>query len=224
MSGIRGLLDFNYVLAVSTLLQVFQLSVKVSHSLVVNGTLGQSVVLPSGVDEKTYNSVNPDIVQWERNREYIIQFLNQVKSLESNNFKGRLTVSPTDGSLTVSPLRGEDEGEYVFSGTGSGSFPEHRVTLRVYEKIRGVQIHHEKSYGEQNTSCNLTLHCNVTGGTDVNIHWLRDGSKNPEQLGSAAVKLVLHPTDGDLTYTCVASNPVSSRSATVDANKCYTQG
>ncbi|XP_066577157.1 SLAM family member 5 [Amia ocellicauda] len=111
----------------------------------------------------------------------------------------------------------------VFQG-----LPEFRqplaVCLLLYERIRLVQIQSQQSYGTDNKTCHLTLNCTVTGGSQVDLIWLKGKNKNPEETKQSVLQLTVKPTDDDYSYTCVASNPVSNWSDTIEGNECYTQG
>nr|XP_015201542.1 PREDICTED: uncharacterized protein LOC107077237 isoform X2 [Lepisosteus oculatus] len=138
MHGRHTFYPFTLPLQVCTLLYVCQVSISGASPLVLNGTLGQSVTLPSGFDEKNYSSSNITLLEWEMNRTVIMQFLNKNWSaLKNDHFKDRLFVNTRDGSLTISQLKGGDEGEYVLSGFGSaGNLPQQRITLHVFEETR----------------------------------------------------------------------------------------
>ncbi|XP_066579200.1 SLAM family member 5 [Amia ocellicauda] len=224
MTGFQCLPDFRQTLAICLLLYALQGPIRGSPPVLVNGILGESVVLPSGLDERLYSSVSPDLMQWERDGRTVIQLINN-KTVETNLFRGRVSLSTEDGSLTISSLKAEDRGNYMFSGGGSsGQFPGKSVTLHVYERIRSVQIQSQRSYGTDNKTCHLTLNCTVTGGSQVDLIWLKGKNKNPEETKQSVLQLTVKPTDDDYSYTCVASNPVSNQSDTIEGNECYTQG
>nr|XP_015194586.1 PREDICTED: natural killer cell receptor 2B4 isoform X2 [Lepisosteus oculatus] len=138
MHGRHTFYPFTLPLQVCTLLYVCQVSISGASPLVLNGTLGQSVTLLSGFDEKNYSSSNITLLFWKMNTTVIMQFLNKNWSaLKSDHFKDRLTVNTRDGSLTISQLKGGDEGEYVLSGFGSaGNLPQQRITLHVLEETK----------------------------------------------------------------------------------------
>nr|XP_006643022.2 PREDICTED: natural killer cell receptor 2B4 isoform X1 [Lepisosteus oculatus] len=224
MHGRHTFYPFTLPLQVCTLLYVCQVSISGASPLVLNGTLGQSVTLLSGFDEKNYSSSNITLLFWKMNTTVIMQFLNKNWSaLKSDHFKDRLTVNTRDGSLTISQLKGGDEGEYVLSGFGSaGNLPQQRITLHVLEKINKVTILPQKSYGAHNKTCNMTLTCQVTGGSHVSFRWLKGGRDIPGTPSGAVLEHIAHPGDGEVHYTCTAFNAISNQSATSHI-KCYTQ-
>uniref|UniRef100_W5M161 Ig-like domain-containing protein n=1 Tax=Lepisosteus oculatus TaxID=7918 RepID=W5M161_LEPOC len=224
MHGRHTFYPFTLPLQVCTLLYVCQVSISGASPLVLNGTLGQSVTLPSGFDEKNYSSSNITLLEWEMNRTVIMQFLNKNWSaLKNDHFKDRLFVNTRDGSLTISQLKGGDEGEYVLSGFGSaGNLPQQRITLHVFVEINTVKILPPKSYGADNKTCNLTLTCQVTGGSHVSFLWLKDGRDIPGTPSGAVLEQIAHPGDGEIHYTCTAFNAISNQSASSHI-KCNTQ-
>ncbi|KAG7454983.1 hypothetical protein MATL_G00251650 [Megalops atlanticus] len=121
------------------------------------------------------------------------------------------------GSLTISPLREDDSGEYVFNGIGSsGSFSPEHIALKVYERIVSVQVNAQVSYSSDNSTCNVTLSCSVNGGSQVALSWSRDGERIP---GVEDRQTVMQPHTGQ-TYSCTASNPVSSQTDSVTVTPC----
>ncbi|KAK1150631.1 T-lymphocyte surface antigen Ly-9-like isoform X2, partial [Acipenser oxyrinchus oxyrinchus] len=175
----------------------------VSADPVVNGTVGESVVLPAGLSPQE----NPSEVEWKWAGE-IIALSNT--DVPTEQFRDRLHLNKTDWSLTINLLRAEDSGEYnrVATAASGGQLPTRIVTLRVYEKIE-LEVTRKPS----NETCRATLLCTANQREHVSYRWKREDQDLPEHAGILQVSL--SPGEINVTFTCIASNPVSEATASI---------
>ncbi|XP_072567239.1 signaling lymphocytic activation molecule-like [Paramormyrops kingsleyae] len=75
------------------------------------------------------------------------------------------------------------------------------------------------SYSPDNSTCTVTLSCTVKGSV-VELSWAKDRKKIPDTEGKET--LVVTPTAGEELYSCTASNPVSSQTASLQVSSCQT--
>ncbi|XP_036374835.1 SLAM family member 5-like [Megalops cyprinoides] len=182
----------------------------VGGASVLNGIVGESIVLPTGVDEIDGSG----LLQWTKGSTVIVQYMGREKTLEDKAFTGRLTMNSKTGSLTINPLREDDSGEYGFNGDKPRLTI--KINLLVYERIVSVQVNAQVSYSSDNSTCNVTLSCSVNGSSQVALSWSRDGERIP---GEEDRQTVMLPHTGQI-YSCTASNPVSSQTASVTVTPC----
>ncbi|KAI1901203.1 hypothetical protein AGOR_G00031880 [Albula goreensis] len=165
-------------------------------SSVLNGTVGESIVLPAGV----HGTVQAKLLQWSENNKVIIQSAKKRVQVLDQRLEGRVTMSNETGDLTISSLREEDSGKYVFNGVGSPSsesiLPK-EVQLRVYERISKVQLDSQP------------------GGAVLEQRWTEDCR------AEKTITLTVSPSREEL-YSCTASNPVSSLTGRVTVPPCQT--
>ncbi|KAG7454975.1 hypothetical protein MATL_G00251630 [Megalops atlanticus] len=200
-------------LSIWTLTHLLQVS-DVGGASVLNGIVGESIVLPTGVAEIDGSG----LLQWTKGSTLIIQYVDREKTHEDPAFTGRLTVNNKTGSLTISHLREDDSGEYVFNGDKPPLTI--KINLQVYERIVSVQVNAQVSYSLDNSTCNVTLSCSVNGSSQVALSWSRDGERIP---GVEDRQTVMLPHTGQI-YSCTASNPVSSQTDSVTVTPCQEHG
>ncbi|XP_023688416.2 CD48 antigen-like [Paramormyrops kingsleyae] len=183
---------------------------------VVNGAVGESAVL-SG----TNDSIRVTNLQWVKSDIIIMQRFNGSITIYNQAYEGRLTLSEGDGSLTINPLIKNDSGEYTFESLPP-PWPQkrHVIQLNVYDRIVSVEMDPQVSYSPDNSTCNVTLSCTVKGSV-VELSWSKDHKKIPDTEGKET--LVVTPTAGEELYSCTASNPVSSQTASLRVSSCQTQ-
>ncbi|XP_034769239.2 SLAM family member 8-like isoform X4 [Acipenser ruthenus] len=202
MSAHRRLLHFSYELTVFIVL-LGLLVASLSADPVVNGIVGESVVLPAGLSPQD----NPSEVGWKWG-EKTIALSDENVSIEQ--FRDRLHLNRRDWSLTINPLRAEDSGEYnrVATAASGDQLPTHTVTLRVYEKIKS-----EVTRNPSNETCRATLLCTTNQRENVTYRWKRGDQDLPEHAGTLEVSL--SPGEINVIFTCIASNPVSEATASI---------
>ncbi|KAJ8377189.1 hypothetical protein SKAU_G00077690 [Synaphobranchus kaupii] len=192
-------------------LQVFNIC---GGSLLLNGAVGESIVLPTGA-ERSYKG---GLIEWRRKDINIIKLVRNTTEINPN-FTGRLTMNDETGALNISNLREEDSGEYTFSGIASAqTIPRKTVQLQVYERIVSVQVISQVNNSTDSGSCNITLICSVNGGSQVALSWSRNG----QNVAGAENRTTLtaFPTLAEEIYVCTATNPISSQSNNVTVWPC----
>nr|XP_035135272.1 uncharacterized protein LOC118142787 isoform X1 [Callithrix jacchus]XP_035135273.1 uncharacterized protein LOC118142787 isoform X1 [Callithrix jacchus] len=149
-----------------------------------------------------------------------------------DKFKQRVHV-PSLWSLRIENLAPEDSGPYVaMTRLTDGQMLGHVFYLTVYEPVPHPEIL-AKSLSITPGLCNITLECRVPGATqDLNVTWeskglfreleQRDTPGSTAKLWTLAVSLPLSQRIGDLT--CVVSNQVDQKAATLDLGKVCAQG
>ncbi|KAJ8377190.1 hypothetical protein SKAU_G00077700 [Synaphobranchus kaupii] len=190
-------------------------------SLLLNGAVGESIVLPTGA-ERSYKG---GLMLWKRKGIEMIKLVQNTVEINPN-FTGRLTMNDETGALNISNLREEDSGEYDFSGIESfpiiishhRTIPPKKVQLQVYERIVSVQVISQVNNSTDSGSCIVTLICSVNGGSQVALSWSRNG----QNVAGAENRTTLtaFPTLAEEIYVCTATNPISSQSNNVTVWPC----
>ncbi|XP_048867667.1 CD48 antigen-like isoform X4 [Brienomyrus brachyistius] len=181
---------------------------------VVNGAVGESAVL-SGTNDST----RVTNLQWRKDK-IIMQRVKGIITIYNQAYEGRLTLSEGNGSLTINPLIKSDTGEYTFESLPpSWPMETHVIQLNVYDRIVSVEMDSQVSYSPDNSTCTVTLSCTVNGSV-VELSWSKDRKKIPDTEGKET--LVVTPTAGEELYSCTASNPVSSQTASLGVSSCQT--
>ncbi|XP_058877640.1 SLAM family member 8-like isoform X5 [Acipenser ruthenus] len=202
MSGLSRALCSNSMRPIFIVLSGLLVASSVSADPVVNGTVGESVVLLAVFSQQSDItgvewSFGPDVIANEGN-------INGTKQ-----FKDRVHLNRTDWSLTINLLRAEDSGEYkCVVETATGQLPSHTVTLRVYEKIES-----EVTRKPSHETCRATLLCTTNQREHVSYRWKRGDQDLPEHAGILEVSL--NPGEINVTFTCIASNPASEAAASI---------
>ncbi|MGH0181947.1 UNVERIFIED_CONTAM: hypothetical protein FKN15_008106 [Acipenser sinensis] len=156
---------------------------------VVNGIVGESVVLPAGLSPQD----NPSEVEWGWGEKSIAL---SDEHVSTEQFRDRLHLNRRDWSLTINLLRAEDSGEYK------------RVATAASEKIES-----EVTRKQSTETCRATLHCTTNQREHVSYRWKRGDQDLPEHSGILEVSL--SPGEINVTFTCVASNPASKATASI---------
>ncbi|XP_058875654.1 T-lymphocyte surface antigen Ly-9-like [Acipenser ruthenus] len=204
MSAHRRLLYFSYKLPVFIVLLGLLVASSVSADPVVNGTVGESVVLPAGLSPQD----NPSELEWKWGGINIADKDNS--DVTTDQFRHRVHLNRTDWSLTINLLRAEDSGEYnrVATAASGRQLPTHTVTLRVYEKIES-KVTRKPSH----ETCRATLLCTTNQREHVSYRWKRGDQDLPEHAG--ILEASLSPGEINVTFTCIASNPASKATASI---------
>ncbi|XP_033053333.1 SLAM family member 6 isoform X7 [Trachypithecus francoisi] len=188
-----------------------------STPLMVNGVLGESVILPlefpagERIQSITwlYNGTSlAFIVLSETNSPKI--HMTHPKQQKRLNFTQSY-------SLKLSNLEMEDTGSYSAQITTETSAKLSSYTLRIFRQLRNIQVN---NYSQlfQNRTCEIHLTCSVEDADDnVSFRW--------EALGSTLSSEPNITTSWDprisseQDYTCIAENAVSNLSFSVSAQK-----
>ncbi|XP_067834893.1 CD48 antigen-like [Heptranchias perlo] len=183
----------------------------------VNGTLGQSIVLPVGIPP------TPEDVEvvWKRKEPdaRIARYMNKnVETFGTEEYTGRIKFHPENYSLQISDLQREDSGVYEVIVTGAlGRETSELVRLDVYERVSGTNITATVTQG----ICNITLTCSVTSGNLTSFRWWRGreelGNDSNHYLSGHGEELRIYYTSDvkESVYRCEAWNPVSNDTAQI---------
>ncbi|XP_041088325.1 SLAM family member 5-like isoform X2 [Polyodon spathula] len=203
MSTHRRSLYFNYALSVCIALLGLLAASSLSPDPVVNGTVGESVLLPAGLSQPARITG----VQWIFGKDVIADEEN-INGITAQ-FRNRVHLNRNDWSLTITQLRAEDSGGYHRDiETADGQLPALMITLHVYEKISA-----EMERKPSNETCSATLLCTTNQTKHVSYRWKRGDQDLPEYAGMLEVSL--SSGERGVIFTCVASNPVSEAAASI---------
>ncbi|XP_058516457.1 SLAM family member 5-like isoform X4 [Ochotona princeps] len=148
-----------------------------------------------------------------------------------DKFKGRIQV-PNMTSLMIENLIFQDSGQYQAQARHtSGSLYNQVFQLSVYEPVPAPQLL-TKSTCLMSGWCNITLECRVSGDTkDLNVTWESTGLngelKHGGTLGpvpnSWTLDVSLSMSQPNANLSCVVSNPVDQKTATIDSGDICVQ-
>ncbi|XP_077011842.1 SLAM family member 9 [Tamandua tetradactyla] len=133
----------------------------------------------------------------------------------NTRYQGRVNFLSPSYSLQINNLSWEDSGPYqaqVNLRTTQISTMQH-YNLRVYRRLSEprVTVNFEIS-GED--ACNISLACSMEkAGMDETYRWISSGDSSDATHEGPILSTSWRPGDNALSYTCKASNPVSSASS-----------
>ncbi|XP_005663244.1 SLAM family member 7 isoform X1 [Sus scrofa] len=118
-------------------------------------------------------------------------------------------------SLKLSKLKKNDSGAYrveIYSSTLQNPLSQ-EYELRVYEYLSKPKV----TVGLQNNNngtCVTNLTCSTEEGEeDVTYSWISLGQANNESYGGSILPISLRREKRDMTFICLARNPISSNSS-----------
>ncbi|KAM9718217.1 SLAM family member 5 isoform 3-T3 [Menidia menidia] len=128
---------------------------------------------------------------------------------KDNQFQGRLEFNHKNFSLTLRRLTLQDSGEYLFlSDSEDKQRPTVTITLQVHESITAPPVLSANLSLQANGSCAVWLECTAAAHRNVLYSWTVGGHSH----SGPRLQYLLTPPEGDATFTCTASNFVSSQS------------
>ncbi|KAK6466155.1 SLAM family member 5-like [Huso huso] len=171
----------------------------------VKGIVGESLTFPVEIP-----NLKPDTeINWRYGFKeldfQIARIQNRTIKVFEERFKARLQLDNMSSSLRINGLEREDSGIYQVETIGGNRFIK-RFHLSVYNPVPEPQVMQIHS---ANRSC--TLLCFVGNASEVNVFWMRDG----KPLNTTELEISQEMQGGNVTYTCVASNPASNKTTTV---------
>nr|XP_015104495.1 SLAM family member 9 isoform X1 [Vicugna pacos] len=131
-------------------------------------------------------------------------------------YQGRVSFPEPTYSLHISNLSWEDSGPYqaqVNLRTSQISTMQH-YNLRVYRRLSQPHMTVNFEIPGEEGSCNISLTCSIEkAGLDVTYSWIpwEDGTDTAHE--GSILSTSWRPGDKALSYTCRASNPVSTVSS-----------
>ncbi|KAK3507529.1 hypothetical protein QTP70_028074, partial [Hemibagrus guttatus] len=168
----------------------------------VVSAVGQSVTFPFSVPVSGTISYKGDTVG---------QVLNKQSEITGEKFLNRLHWVSQSGSFTLSDLRTDDSGLYTVQSTKEPKGKQ-EYQLEVYERVSAPQVMNTSSRSSE--FCSLL--CSVRNGRGLKLSAYEDEVLLNQTSSSSTsdITLNLHleikKTDNH-TFSCVASNPVSSK-------------
>ncbi|XP_030609387.1 uncharacterized protein LOC115797046 [Archocentrus centrarchus] len=129
---------------------------------------------------------------------------------KSSPFKDRSELNSEDFTLTVRKLTLQDSGDFIFlSSVNDTQRPSVTITLQVHEAITQLPVLKILNFTRDasNKFCTVLLECRATG--NVNFNWIIGN----QTLTGSKQQYIIREQDGEITFTCTASNYVSQISA-----------
>ncbi|XP_067830129.1 signaling lymphocytic activation molecule-like isoform X2 [Heptranchias perlo] len=186
----------------------------------VNGTLGQSIILPTNIRGAEL-VITWDFTNSTTGKKIEVCSKPRNSPAECNNELGeRFRLNLSDYSLQIQTLLKSDNGLYEVTGRSGKGVNEEAVELRVYERVSSPSIRTSDVLSDG--SCNVTLICSVESSSELIYSWWRgggeviaDGSHSVNDSGSR-LAVSLNPYATSTVYNCTVRNPVSEESRSVD--------
>ncbi|XP_053134409.1 SLAM family member 6-like [Hemicordylus capensis] len=189
----------------------------------VNGIPGGSVQLSA--DRSSAKDVLH--IEWDFNGTLVIAEY-KAGALKRPNPKDRFgpRLEMADGSeLEIKNLQVEDSGRYRCHVTlKSGEIQEAAFHLLVHELVPPPEISGHL-ISKMPDGCNVTLQCQVPGKGELNVSWKRGDLPGDLERGLSWYQISNHgrdlhlwwqPNSSDSTFTCLVSNPVDGKNASVN--------
>ncbi|XP_023409926.1 SLAM family member 9 isoform X1 [Loxodonta africana] len=130
-------------------------------------------------------------------------------------YQGRVSFLGPSYSLQISNLSWEDAGPYhaQINLRTSQSSTMQRYNLRVYQRLLEPRVTvNFKISGKD--ACNISLTCSMEkAGMDVTYSWISSGDSIDIAHEGPVLSTSWRPGEDPLSYTCMASNPVSNVSS-----------
>ncbi|XP_013013595.1 HEPACAM family member 2 isoform X3 [Cavia porcellus] len=189
-----------------------------SHT--VHGIRGQALYLPVHYGFHTVASGIQIIWLFERPHtmpKYLLGSVNKsvVPDLE---YQHKFTLRPPNASLLINPLQFDDEGNYIvkvnIQGNGTLSSSQ-KIQVTVDDPVTKPVVQNHPSSGAVEYVGNMTLTCQVAGGTRLVYQWLKNGKpvRTTSTYSFSPQNNTLHiapVTKEDIgNYSCLVKNPVS---------------
>ncbi|MEJ1280948.1 HEPACAM family member 2 [Cricetulus griseus] len=189
-----------------------------SHT--VHGIRGQALYLPVHYGFHTPASDIQIIWLFERSHtmpKYLLGSVNEsvVPDLE---YQHKFTMMPPNASLLINPLQFSDEGNYIvkvnIQGNGTLSSSQ-KIQVTVDDPVMKPVVQFYPASGAVEYVGNITLTCQVAGGTRLVYQWRKNGKpvciNSSHSLSPENNTLWIAPvTKEDVgNYSCLVSNPVS---------------
>ncbi|XP_021483199.1 HEPACAM family member 2 isoform X1 [Meriones unguiculatus] len=189
-----------------------------SHT--VHGIRGQALYLPVHYGFHTPASDIQIIWLFERSHtmpKYLLGSVNKsvVPDLE---YQHKFTMVPPNASLLINPLQFADEGNYIvkvnIQGNGTLSSSQ-KIQVTVDDPVMKPVVQSHPASGAVEYVGNITLTCQVEGGTRLVYQWRKNGKpvciSSSHSFSPQNNTLWIVPvTKEDIgNYSCLVSNPVS---------------
>ncbi|XP_040584606.1 HEPACAM family member 2 isoform X2 [Mesocricetus auratus] len=201
-----------------------------SHT--VHGIRGQALYLPVHYGFHTAASDIQIIWLFERSHtmpKYLLGSVNEsvVPDLE---YQHKFTMMPPNASLLINPLQFSDEGNYIvkvnIQGNGTLSSSQ-KIQVTVDDPVMKPVVQSHPASGAVEYVGNITLTCQVPGGTRLVYQWRKNGKpvciNSSHSLSPENNTLWIAPvTKEDIgNYSCLVSNPVSEEESDIITPTIY---
>ncbi|XP_047412083.1 LOW QUALITY PROTEIN: SLAM family member 5 [Sciurus carolinensis] len=185
--------------------------------IVVNGILGEWATFPLNIQE----SQQLTSIAWTSKTS--VAFVKPgdpgtppMVTVTHRNYYERIKVTDQNYNLVISDLRMEDAGVYqadINTETNTTYTTTKRYHLQVYRRLGKPKIT-QSFMTSVNSTCNVTLTCSVEKEEkNVTYSWSPLG-----EVGNV-LQVFQTPQDQELTYTCIAWNPVSNSSDSISTQQ-----
>ncbi|XP_010601760.1 HEPACAM family member 2 isoform X4 [Fukomys damarensis] len=201
-----------------------------SHT--VHAIRGQALYLPVHYGFHTVASDIQIIWLFERPHampKYLLSSVNTsvVPDLE---YQHKFTMIPPNASLLINPLQFDDEGNYIvkvnIQGNGTLSSSQ-KIQVTVDDPVTKPVVQNHPSSGAVEYVGNMTLMCQVEGGTRLAYQWLKNGkpvrTSSTYAFSPQSNTLRISPvTKEDIgNYSCLVKNPVSEMESDIITPTIY---
>ncbi|XP_066573920.1 SLAM family member 9-like [Amia ocellicauda] len=136
-------------------------------------------------------------------------------------FRGRVTWDSSTGLFHITQLNTQDSVEYRVENTEEKSIIK-TFCLTVYNRASKPQVNSSQTQAQSDTQT-CTLQCSVANGREVTLSWYREGgnislnhTSSPDLNSTLTVSVQIAGLSID-TYSCEATNPVSTETERVNS-------
>ncbi|XP_072356768.1 hepatic and glial cell adhesion molecule-like [Scyliorhinus torazame] len=189
----------------------------------LNGTLGETVLLPVSLDKLPTSGT----IVWKFQGEpptkiaEVILDRNKTTVRQWGGFKHRTHLFP-NFTLMIQNLTMSDQGQYRVIVSVGALEPEAFVWLDVYEPIRGTLVK-ISNVSFVNQTCVATLTCSTAGGSAVSYSWEPGTADHFPTADGRSVEVSRNLSSTHSAPVCTTRNPVSWQNDSVDMTRaCRT--
>ncbi|XP_069047769.1 hepatic and glial cell adhesion molecule-like [Lepisosteus oculatus] len=173
----------------------------------VKGIVGESVTFPSVQVSQFIDLIQGDSATIRT----VAEVINGTITNTQPDFKDRVTWDNQSGFFKIWDLRTNDSGVYTVQSLGTQK--NSTFNLTVFNRVSRPQVSRVSQVSDR---CSLL--CSVSNGREVTLSWQREGetltnTSNPDL--NTPLTLPLETEGLSHSYSCVASNPVSTETLTV---------
>ncbi|XP_036420155.1 uncharacterized protein LOC118803769 isoform X2 [Colossoma macropomum] len=181
---------------------------------VLNRAVGESITFPTRVPASGSIMYGGSVIGQVFNK--------QTETDITEEFKNRLHWDSQSGFFTLSDLRTDDSGVYTVESTKEEK-SQQAYQLNVYDKVSVPQVIKLNSSPAESELC--LLQCSVRNVRGLNLSWFK-GDVLLNHINSSrfddTLNLPLKITSNNDIFSCVASNPASKQTTTVNLTEhCF---
>ncbi|XP_039997544.1 LOW QUALITY PROTEIN: uncharacterized protein LOC120797756 [Xiphias gladius] len=137
---------------------------------------------------------------WKYNSEIVANKVSDKTEITENaQFKDRLSINPTNFSLTITRLTLQDSGNFSFvSEVNDVQQKTIHFTLLVHETITSAVVNVSSDWNALNESCIVLLACNGSSESIVTYQW----TVGNQTRNGSRMQYNLRPEDGEIEFNC----------------------